>query len=216
MPPIPCPLQQLFLGRKGLNLHLPDRAFIPSRFRQLLPPPRLHSPLFFWFTVTRLEKRAGRKLEEKKHENCNFTKDTVILLFPFFLFIIRVFIARSNRLVRILERVQMKRVYMIFSKRIIIEKRIVLIELLVKKLEKIVWMFRRVSFSPLNDLSRSFVFSKLFYRLTLSSEEWRSFFLKLRRCLSPFPLFHRFKIDSKSGTVIPTRNKSLQSKKRSG
>lgn len=74
----------------------------------------------------------------------------------------------------------MKRVYLIFSKRIIIEKRIVLIELLVKKLEKIVWMFRRVSFSPLNDLSRSFVFSKLFYRLTLSSKGGRFFSFKVK------------------------------------
>lgn len=41
------------------------------------------------------------------------------------------------------------------------------------------------------------------------------FLLKLRRCLSPF---HRFKIDSKEwhGVKIPTRNKSLQSKKRNG
>lgn len=142
----------------------------------------------------------------------------MILFFPFFLFIIRVFIPRSNRLVRILERVQMKRVYMIFSKRIIIEKRIVLIELLVKKLEKIVWMFRRVSFSPLNDLSRSFVFSKLFYRLTLSSEEWRSFFflLKLRRCLSPFPPFHRFKIDSRSGTASRFRRETNYYKVKNG
>lgn len=135
--------------------------------------------------------------------------------FLFFLFIIRVFIARSNRLVRILERVQMKRVYMIFSKRIIIEKRIVLIELLVKKLEKIVWMFRRVSFSSLNDLS-SFVFSKLFYRLTLSSEEWKSFFLKLRRCLSPFPPFHRFKIDSRSGTASRFRRETNHYKVKNG
>lgn len=134
----------------------------------------------------------------------------------FYLFVIRVFIARSNRLVRILERVQMKRVYLIFSKRIIIEKRIVLIELLVKKLEKIVWMFRRVSFSPLNDLSRSFVFSKLFYRLTLSSEEWKSFFLKLRRCLSPFPPFHRCKIDSSSGTASRFRRETNHYKVKNG
>lgn len=42
------------------------------------------------------------------------------------------------------------------------------------------------------------------------------FLLKLRRCLSPFPPFHRFKIDSSSGTASRFRRETNHYKVKNG
>lgn len=42
------------------------------------------------------------------------------------------------------------------------------------------------------------------------------FLLKLRRCLSPFPPFHRFKIDSRSGTASRFRRETNHYKVKNG